>query len=451
MRDPRRDALQHDGSPIASAARTAAASSVDELAGGDGKPRRSENAMADGLGNDRLRRVDMRRTRDQSNVDERRRRRARRARAAAPCSTSLRERADAACRIEKRVDAALRQPRRHGARRRGPARRRPALSARAARPQMTSEISAAFAAIEPTMNSSESMSGSAAMMSSACGSCASASARNAVVGVRSSGLAAVATETSSGRSRSTHSALSAGVVKPVLRALIGAENAVAAAERDHAHAAAARRPCPRLPASSSTTSTSASTECTRITPISSQHGVDDAILADERAGVRLRGTRGGAGHAGLDQHDRLAALPRLFERAHELRAVGDAFEIAADDARARILRERVQVVGEVDDGLVAAAHEIAKAESGLLHHREGRRRDAAALAHHRDRRRGAAPRFRCSAVENVAATGVVALITPTQFGPQSTKSFSRHSATSARCSSAPSPPASASPPAYAMP
>ena len=49
-----------------------------------------------------------------------------------------------------------------------------------------------------------------------------------------------------------------------------------------------------------------------------------------------------------------------------------------------ILREGVQVIGEVDDRLVAAAHEITNAESGLLHHREGRRRDAAALADHGD-------------------------------------------------------------------
>ena len=83
------------------------------------------------------------------------------------------------------------------------------------------------------------------MMSSACGSCASASARNAVVGVRSSGLAAVATETRSGRSRSDAFATQRRRGRARLRALVRAEHAVAAAERDDAHAGDRTRPCPR--------------------------------------------------------------------------------------------------------------------------------------------------------------------------------------------------------------
>ena len=79
------------------------------------------------------------------------------------------------------------------------------------------------------------MSASSAMMSSACGSCANASARNAVVGVRSRGLAADATETRSGRSRSAPSALNAGVERSLMRALVGGQNAIATAERDDPH------------------------------------------------------------------------------------------------------------------------------------------------------------------------------------------------------------------------
>src|SRR5918996_2674944 len=77
----------------------------------------------------------------------------------------------------------------------------------------SSLISAARAAMELAMNSSESTAGSAAMTSRASGSRARASARNAVVGVRSSGLAADATETRSGRSRAAPAGLSAGVAR----------------------------------------------------------------------------------------------------------------------------------------------------------------------------------------------------------------------------------------------
>ena len=116
------------------------------------------------------------------------------------------------------------------------------FSARCAKPSMTAEISAPLAASEPAMTRIAWISGSAATASSACGRSARDSARNAVVGVRSSGLAAVATEMSSGRSRSTHAALSAGVAEPELRALVHRQDAVAAAERDDAHAPAGRRP-----------------------------------------------------------------------------------------------------------------------------------------------------------------------------------------------------------------
>ena len=91
-----------------------------------------------------------------------------------------------------------------------------------------------------------------------------------------------------------------------------------------------------------------------------QDRVEHAVLADERAGMGLRGPRARAGRPGLDQHDRLLAPPRLLQRAHELRAVRDAFEIGGDDPRAVVLREGVQVVREADDGLVAAADQARK-------------------------------------------------------------------------------------------
>ena len=57
----------------------------------------------------------------------------------------------------------------------------------------------------------------------------------------------------------------------------------------------------------------------------------------------------------------------------------------------------------------------------------------------------------CSTVAKVEVTGVAALMMPTQFGPQSLKSFSRHNATRRFCSSSPSPPPSPIPPANATP
>ena len=99
----------------------------------------------------------------------------------------------------------------------------------------------------------------------------------------------------------------------------------------------------------------------------------------------------------------------------------------------------VEVVGEADHGLVAAADQDAKAEAGLLGDGQGvvpmpplwltieiapRRSESISV----------------SAVAKVAVTGTAVLMMPTQLGPQSAKPASRQSATSERCSSAPSPP-----------
>ena len=153
---------------------------------------------------------------------------------------------------------------------------------------MTSAISAPLAASEPAMTRTEWISGSAATASSACGRSASDSARNAVVGVRSTGFAAVATEMSSGRSRSTPAALSGGAVRP-----------------NCAHWSTARTP---LPPPKVTMPTPGPGRQPVPVPLQqerdvdqlldrvhadhaqlAQHGVDHALLADEGAGVGLGG------------------------------------------------------------------------------------------------------------------------------------------------------------------
>ena len=160
---------------------------------------------------------------------------------------------------------------------------------------MTVEISAPLAASEPAMTRIAWISGSAATASRACGRSARDSARNAIMGVPSRGLAAVATEMRSGRSRSTHAALSAGVPSPNCAHWSTAETRMPAAERDHAHAPASRRPGPRLPTSRSETSTSSWMEWNGGGGGRRGSGVHHAILTDERAGVGLR--RPGAGRS----------------------------------------------------------------------------------------------------------------------------------------------------------
>ena len=134
------------------------------------------------------------------------------------------------------------------------------FGARAENPVITSEISSAREASEPTMKSRLSIPGSAVTTSSASGSRAIHSGRIAVVGVRSIGLAADATGTRSCRGCSTERGASGGVASPCW-----------------AHWSTARTPLPppnvtmptpgpagsrsaRSPASRSETSTSSSTE-----------------------------------------------------------------------------------------------------------------------------------------------------------------------------------------------
>ena len=76
--------------------------------------------------------------------------------------------------------------------------------------------------------------------------------------------------------------------------------------------------------------------------------------------------------------------PRLLERADELPCVGGALEVAGDDLRARVLGERVEIVGVADDRLVPAADHVAASEARLLDERERRRADPAALGDDRD-------------------------------------------------------------------
>ena len=169
-----------------------------------------------------------------------------------------------------------------------------------------------------------------------------------------------------------------GRAEPELRALVHRQDAVAAAERDHADAPAGRRPV----AVPDQQERDVDELLDRVDADHAQlpeDGVDHAILADERTGVGLRRPGAGARRAGLDQDDGLPPIPRLLERADELPGVGGALEVAGDDVGARVPGERVEIVGVADDRLVPAADHVATAEARLLDERERRRADPAAL------------------------------------------------------------------------
>ena len=272
------------------------------------------------------------------------------------------------------------------------------------------------------------------MASRAAGRRASASARKAVVGVRSTGFAAVATETSNGRSRSTPAARAAGP-KAELRALVHGEDAVAAAEGDDADARAAgsrsagspragarRRPAPRP-----------STRGSRPAPPARRR----------RRGPRRPGRRCGraALRARLVAPDLMSTTgfrraPRLREGPAKARVVGGPLEIGADDPRTLVLRQRADVVGEADDRLVAAADQGADAEARLKDDRDG------LVAMPPDWlmsaiEPGGSSSTSCSAVAKVGVTGKAALMKPTQFGPHRVKPTARQSATISRWSAMP--------------
>jgi hypothetical protein len=83
-------------------------------------------------------------------------------------------------------------------------------------------------------------------------------------------------------------------------------------------------------------------------------------------GCRRRGT--GLGAAKLDGDDRLAIALRHFERAHELAALAEAFEINLDRGGAGIFGEEGEAVGHVDVSLVPGGDAVAVGKVAVDRH-----------------------------------------------------------------------------------
>ena len=154
-----------------------------------------------------------------------------------------------------------------------------------------------------------------------------------------------------------------------------------------------------------------------------QDRVEHAVLADQRAGVRLRRARGRSGSrpalistTGLPRRRASSSARTSFAPSLH------AFEVAADDSVPSSRAKRMEVVGEVDDGLVAAADQVAEAEAGLAAPSRTRSCAMPPLWLTIEITPGAQ---RVDLVqrgrEGRRSTGSAALMTPTQLGPHSAK------------------------------
>ena len=91
-------------------------------------------------------------------------------------------------------------------------------------------------------------------------------------------------------------------------------------------------------------------------------GVVDQVGAGERAGVRGRGGLALRRAAGLDDEHRLVARRRARGR-HELARLLDRLDVEQDRARARVARQPVEHVAEIDVGMLAERDEVREADA----------------------------------------------------------------------------------------
>ena len=205
-----------------------------------------------------------------------------------------------------------------------------------------------------------------------------------MLGVRSRGFAAVATAMSSGRKRSTQSAPSAGVVNPYSCAWSAASTPLPPPNVT----IPTPLPCGILPgktsASISATSTSASTDVTRMTPHSCSTA-SNTRSSPTSAPVWALAARAADGLA--PDLIMTTGLPRRrasSQRGHQRRTIADPFEVSGDDPRSRVVRKSADIIGERDHRFVAAADQHADAEAGFQHVGHRSRADAAALGDQRN-------------------------------------------------------------------
>src|SRR5262245_15080697 len=83
-----------------------------------------------------------------------------------------------------------------------------------------------------------------------------------------------------------------------------------------------------------------------------QHALADSVVAGERTGVRFGRAPPGAGAAGLVDDDRLAASDAA-QRGKELAPLLEPLDISDDDLRVLVFSEIVEILVELDVGLIA--------------------------------------------------------------------------------------------------
>ena len=115
------------------------------------------------------------------------------------------------------------------------------------------------------------------------------------------------------------------------------------------------------------------------------HGEIGRIVAADDAGVGGgRGLRLGGG-AGLDRQDRLAGFERAGGRMHEGLRPPDAFDEQRDDAGVRIIDQEVEIIGEIEIGLVAGGDPVGEAQAAVGAGPQPELQRAARLEHAGDR------------------------------------------------------------------
>ncbi len=117
------------------------------------------------------------------------------------------------------------------------------------------------------------------------------------------------------------------------------------------------------------------------------HAVEHPVIADQRAGVRLRRARGHVGKADLEDDQRLGSRQRPLRRRREPIGVADRLDEHRDRADPIVIEQMIDESRTVEVGLVAGGDHVADADLLLRGETGDERRRGAALGDDRDRTR----------------------------------------------------------------
>ena len=123
------------------------------------------------------------------------------------------------------------------------------------------------------------------------------------------------------------------------------------------------------------------------------HGEIGRIVAADRPGVGLRGRLRLRGGAGLDGENRLTGRERATRRLHEGLRAADALDEQDDDAGVRVIDQKMEVVREIEIGLVARGDAIGEAQAAVGAAAQPELQGAARLEDAANRARRKTPEF----------------------------------------------------------